>query len=272
MWKRIRAPGGPPPSGARAPSRRRWAVAFRQVGCCLSAGGLLPFGRWAVRFRQVGCSLSAGGQGLRVSLVATRASGGIGRRARFRSVCPKGCGGSTPPSRTPCSSQSRRSEQFPACGQSHSSGVGGARRKRRASPSMPRAVSVRQPATRAAMPQPGPKIRPTTRANAMTPASTNQKTGRGWICTMRRYAPAGRPQCGNRWGLRQHKRRGAWEPPRTLTPKALASFRMRNPSAAGPGRSGGRSPGLEFVVPFSCKPSLCKPTYAEQARPVHVRL
>lgn len=28
------------------------------------------------------------------------ASGGIGRRARFRSVCPKGCGGSTPPSRT----------------------------------------------------------------------------------------------------------------------------------------------------------------------------
>ena len=29
-----------------------------------------------------------------------RASGGIGRRARFRSVCPKGCGGSTPPSRT----------------------------------------------------------------------------------------------------------------------------------------------------------------------------
>lgn len=30
----------------------------------------------------------------------TRASGGIGRRARFRSVCPKGRGGSTPPSRT----------------------------------------------------------------------------------------------------------------------------------------------------------------------------
>ena len=29
-----------------------------------------------------------------------RASGGIGRRARFRSVCPKGRGGSTPPSRT----------------------------------------------------------------------------------------------------------------------------------------------------------------------------
>lgn len=28
------------------------------------------------------------------------ASGGIGRRARFRSVCPKGRGGSTPPSRT----------------------------------------------------------------------------------------------------------------------------------------------------------------------------
>ncbi len=32
--------------------------------------------------------------------VASRASGGIGRRARFRSVCPKGRGGSTPPSRT----------------------------------------------------------------------------------------------------------------------------------------------------------------------------
>ena len=31
---------------------------------------------------------------------ASRASGGIGRRARFRSVCPKGRGGSTPPSRT----------------------------------------------------------------------------------------------------------------------------------------------------------------------------
>ena len=28
------------------------------------------------------------------------ASGGIGRRARFRSVYSKGCGGSTPPSRT----------------------------------------------------------------------------------------------------------------------------------------------------------------------------
>ena len=32
--------------------------------------------------------------------VRLRASGGIGRRARFRSVCPKGRGGSTPPSRT----------------------------------------------------------------------------------------------------------------------------------------------------------------------------
>ena len=31
---------------------------------------------------------------------ASSASGGIGRRARFRSVCPKGRGGSTPPSRT----------------------------------------------------------------------------------------------------------------------------------------------------------------------------
>ena len=31
---------------------------------------------------------------------AMSASGGIGRRARFRSVCPKGRGGSTPPSRT----------------------------------------------------------------------------------------------------------------------------------------------------------------------------
>jgi hypothetical protein len=33
-------------------------------------------------------------------VAASRASGGIGRRARFRSVCPKGRGGSTPPSRT----------------------------------------------------------------------------------------------------------------------------------------------------------------------------
>ena len=33
-------------------------------------------------------------------MCASRASGGIGRRARFRSVCPKGRGGSTPPSRT----------------------------------------------------------------------------------------------------------------------------------------------------------------------------
>ncbi len=36
----------------------------------------------------------------------TRASGGIGRRARFRSVCPKGRGGSTPPSRTRSGSRS----------------------------------------------------------------------------------------------------------------------------------------------------------------------
>jgi hypothetical protein len=98
---------------------------------------------------------------------------------------------------------------------------------------MPRAVSVRQPATKAAMPQPGPKIRPTTRATAMTPASTNQKTGRGWICTTRRYAPAGRPQYGNRWGLRQHKRRGAWELPRTLAPRALASFMQPEPQHRG---------------------------------------
>src|SRR5688572_8402994 len=31
---------------------------------------------------------------------ASRASGGIGRRAGFRCQCPKGRGGSTPPSRT----------------------------------------------------------------------------------------------------------------------------------------------------------------------------
>src|ERR1700735_3653913 len=30
----------------------------------------------------------------------TRASGGIGRRAGFRFLCPKGCGGSSPPSPT----------------------------------------------------------------------------------------------------------------------------------------------------------------------------
>src|ERR1700720_2722638 len=30
-----------------------------------------------------------------------RASGGIGRRAGFRFLCPKGCGGSSPPSPTP---------------------------------------------------------------------------------------------------------------------------------------------------------------------------
>jgi hypothetical protein len=36
----------------------------------------------------------------RCSVRQARASGGIGRRARFRSVCPEGCGGSTPPSRT----------------------------------------------------------------------------------------------------------------------------------------------------------------------------
>ncbi len=35
-----------------------------------------------------------------VRAAAMRAGGGIGRRARFRSVCPKGRGGSTPPSRT----------------------------------------------------------------------------------------------------------------------------------------------------------------------------
>src|SRR5690625_7580574 len=33
-------------------------------------------------------------------LCATRASGGIGRRAGFRCQCPQGRGGSTPPSRT----------------------------------------------------------------------------------------------------------------------------------------------------------------------------
>ena len=37
---------------------------------------------------------------VRVRTAGARASGGIGRRARFRSVCPKGRGGSTPPSRT----------------------------------------------------------------------------------------------------------------------------------------------------------------------------
>ena len=41
----------------------------------------------------------------------TSASGGIGRRARFRSVCPKGCGGSTPPSRTTTAVLVRRDER-----------------------------------------------------------------------------------------------------------------------------------------------------------------
>ena len=40
-------------------------------------------------------------------IVSTRASGGIGRRAGFRFLCPKGCGGSSPPSPTP---RSRRPE------------------------------------------------------------------------------------------------------------------------------------------------------------------
>src|SRR6476620_10636433 len=34
------------------------------------------------------------------SWLATRASGGIGRRAGFRFLCPKGCEGSSPSSRT----------------------------------------------------------------------------------------------------------------------------------------------------------------------------
>ena len=40
------------------------------------------------------------GHSARGTLGGARASGGIGRRARFRSVCPKGRGGSTPPART----------------------------------------------------------------------------------------------------------------------------------------------------------------------------
>src|SRR4051812_34787325 len=36
----------------------------------------------------------------RYPLHSTRASGGIGRRAGFRCLCPKGCGGSSPPSPT----------------------------------------------------------------------------------------------------------------------------------------------------------------------------
>src|SRR6185437_10557059 len=35
-----------------------------------------------------------------VNVQARRASGGIGRRAGFRFLCPKGCGGSSPPSPT----------------------------------------------------------------------------------------------------------------------------------------------------------------------------
>ena len=50
--------------------------------------------------RSAAVSVRLGGTFVRASLSSARASGGTGRRARFRSVYPKGCGGSTPPSRT----------------------------------------------------------------------------------------------------------------------------------------------------------------------------
>lgn len=46
----------------------------------------------------------------------TRASGGIGRRAGFRCQCPKGRGGSTPPSRTDRTCERSRSEVKPPTG------------------------------------------------------------------------------------------------------------------------------------------------------------
>jgi hypothetical protein len=58
--------------------RARFLVALRSIR-----------GRWrrAIGFRSQ-------------QLSSPRASGGIGRRAGFRFLCPKGCGGSSPPSRT----------------------------------------------------------------------------------------------------------------------------------------------------------------------------
>jgi hypothetical protein len=54
-----------------------------------------------------------------------RASGGIGRRAGFRFLCPKGCGGSSPPSPTKgCRQNSCRSTD--KTGSSDSDGVEGA--------------------------------------------------------------------------------------------------------------------------------------------------
>jgi hypothetical protein len=45
-----------------------------------------------------------------------RASGGIGRRAGFRFLCPKGRGGSTPPSPTTCDLVERSGSDAPSPG------------------------------------------------------------------------------------------------------------------------------------------------------------
>src|SRR5215213_5509579 len=50
----------------------------------------------------------------RYPLLSTRASGGIGRRAGFRCLCPKGCGGSSPPSPTTASGE--RTPDLAGCG------------------------------------------------------------------------------------------------------------------------------------------------------------
>ena len=51
-----------------------------------------------------------GAAGIRLPDPSTRASGGIGRRAGFRFLCPKGCGGSSPPSPTPPEQRERPAE------------------------------------------------------------------------------------------------------------------------------------------------------------------
>ena len=57
--------------------------------------------RWGPEVEPWRWDLGGGTLAEEYAVTRTRASGGIGRRAGFRFLCPKGCGGSSPPSPTP---------------------------------------------------------------------------------------------------------------------------------------------------------------------------
>ena len=114
-WKvvrgRARLCSAPPEAGRAA------LVCGAAMGGVVHSGGRIPPNRSSARhisFRLHACrgrpATIRGRRGLRdilgklscgrLRMPRSRASGGIGRRAGFRCQCPKGRGGSTPPSRT----------------------------------------------------------------------------------------------------------------------------------------------------------------------------